>query len=225
MTSFLTATDYGSLIYASLGYGTTQILLLQSGYQVTALVMNVVAMFIVDRMKRNRLMAVGFFLCMTTLIVETALQKNFLNTTNSSGLAAAAAILFLYVTSYSLFLDGATYFYIAELWPSHLRSQGYALGIGAFAVTNIIWLQTAPTGFAHIHWRYYIIAIVFAAVGCVVALFVFPDTLHKPLEEIAALFGDDDLVVVYERDLRITKEGVLETVHGKGGSTEEIELA
>jgi len=221
---FLMAIDYGSLIYAGLGYRTTQILLLQTGYQVTALVMNIAAMFIVDRMKRNRLMAVGFFLCMLALIVETALQKNYLNTANSSGLAGAAAVLFCYVTFYSLFLDGATYFYIAELWPSHLRSQGYAIGIGTFAVTNIIWLQSAPTGFANIHWRYYIIAIVFAAVGCVVALLIFPDTLHKPLEEIAALFGDEDLVVVYEKDLQNTKEGVLEVVEGKDGTREEIEL-
>ena len=31
--------------------------------------------------------------------------------------------------------------------------------------------------------------------------FTFPDTLNKPLEEVAAMFGDDDLVAVYQRDL------------------------
>ncbi len=33
------------------------------------------------------------------------------------------------------------------------------------------------------------------------AFFVFPDTLHKPLEEVAALFGDRELVVVYQQEL------------------------
>jgi hypothetical protein len=33
------------------------------------------------------------------------------------------------------------------------------------------------------------------------AFFVFPDTLHKPLEEIAALVGDRELVVVYQQEL------------------------
>jgi hypothetical protein len=31
--------------------------------------------------------------------------------------------------------------------------------------------------------------------------FTFPDTLNKPLEEVAAMFGDDYLVAVYQRDL------------------------
>ena len=36
--------------------------------------------------------------------------------------------------------------------------------------------------------------------------FTFPDTLNKPLEEIAALFGDDDLVAIYQRDVVITSD-------------------
>lgn len=33
------------------------------------------------------------------------------------------------------------------------------------------------------------------------AFFVFPDTLHKLLEEVAALFGDRELVVLYQQEL------------------------
>jgi hypothetical protein len=36
--------------------------------------------------------------------------------------------------------------------------------------------------------------------------FTFPDTLNKPLEKVAAMFWDDDLVAVYQRDLAISSE-------------------
>lgn len=48
------------------------------------------------------------------------------------------------------------------------------------------------------------------------AFFVFPDTLHKPLEEVAALFGDQELVVVYQQELEET---------GGKAALEEIEAA
>jgi hypothetical protein len=130
---------------------------------------------------------------------------------------------YLYVVSYSLFLDGPTYFYIGEIWPTHLRAQGYSLGLGMLCRTQIIWSQAASTAFANIGWKYYIFFIVFAALGCVVALFVFPDTLHKPLEKRAAMFGDDEEVVIFQRCLE--KEGGSEsTTDVKTASTDSLEV-
>jgi hypothetical protein len=67
---------------------------------------------------------------------------------------------------------------------------------------NIPWLQAAPTAFKTIGYFYYIIFIIFSAFGALMAFFVFPDTLHKSLEEVAALFGDRELVVVYQQELK-----------------------
>jgi hypothetical protein len=49
--------------------------------------------------------------------------------------------------------------------------------------------------------------------------FYFPDTLGKPLEETAALFGDADEVVGYMRDIAVT-EGDLDQVEGFGDNKE-----
>ena len=175
------------------------VLLFLSGWTTCAFVFNIVAMSFVDRIPRNRLIALGFFVCTLTLIVEAALQANYLKSTNKGALGAAVAMTYLYVVSYSLFLDGPTYFYIGEIWPTHLRAQGYSLGLGMLCLTQIIWSQAAPTAFATIGWKYYIFFILFAAFGCVVSLLFFPDTLHKPLEETAAMFGDDEEVVIFQR--------------------------
>jgi MFS family permease len=191
--------DYGALIYTRLGFGTLDVLLFLTGWTSCAFVFNIIAMTFVDRMPRNRLIALGFFVCTCSLIVEAALQAKYLKSSNKGALGAAVAMTYLYVVSYSLFLDGPTYFYIGEIWPTHLRAQGYSLGLGTLCLTQIIWGQAAPTAFAEIGWKYYIFFIIFAVLGCVVALLVFPNTLHKPLEETAAMFGDDEEVVIFQR--------------------------
>ena len=40
-------------------------------------------------------------------------------------------------------------------------------------------------------------------IGAVIMWFYFPDTLGKPLEQTAALFGDQDEVAAYMRDITI----------------------
>ena len=165
--------------------------------------MNIVAMSFADKIKRNRLIALGFGLCTVTLIVVAALQKAYLTSTNKSGLGAAAAMLFVFFAFYSVTLDGSSYFYIGELWPSHLRAQGYTLGMTVLCITNVVWTEAAPYAFAAIGWKFYIFFIVLSAIATVVTLFFFPDTLHKPLEEIALLFGDVKDVAVVQRDLGV----------------------
>lgn len=40
-----------------------------------------------------------------------------------------------------------------------------------------------------------------------IMLFTFPDTVGKPLEEVARLFGDDDLVALYSEDVPVHEFG------------------
>lgn len=74
-----------------------------------------------------------------------------------------------------------------------------AIGMGTYALSNMVWLQSAPTAFANTGWKYYLFFIVITFLGACAIYFTFPDTLHKPLEEVAELFGDTDLVVAYQR--------------------------
>jgi len=219
----LVINNYGALIYTRLGFNTLDVLLFLTGWTSCAFVFNIVAMLFVDRIARNRLIALGFFVCTLSLIVEAALQANFLNSKNKGALGAAVAMTYLYVVSYSLCLDGPTYFYIGEIWPTHLRAQGYSLGLGMLCLSQIIWSQAAPTAFANIGWKYYIFFIVFAALGSVVSLLFFPNTLHKPLEETAAMFGDDEEVVIFQQ-IAAEKEGSGSILDDKAPSADSKEV-
>jgi hypothetical protein len=156
----------------------------------------------VDKVSRTHLIAAGFFLCMGCLIVEAALQAEFLGTNNKDALSAAVAMTFVFVLFYVICVDGPLYFYIGEIWPSHLRAQGFAIAISSLCISNMTWLLAAPTAFDTIGWKYYLFFIAMCLVGGIATLIWFPNTLHKPLEEIAAMFGDDQDVVVRQIELQ-----------------------
>ncbi len=106
-----------------MGYDTPVVLQFQGGYQLTAWVMNIVAMLFVDRYKRHVLLSIGFFASLLSLIAETALQRYYLNTTNKAGLAACTAMLFVNTTAFS--------------WRDrHSRSQP-KFGLAIFAVKDM----------------------------------------------------------------------------------------
>lgn len=190
--------DNGSIIWAGLSFSTPQVLNLQAGFQLCGLVFNIIAMTFVDRIKRNWIMPIGLTGCAIAILIQMCLQMKYIGTTNKAGLSGATAMIFLFQAIYSLFLDGASYFYIAEIWPSHLRTRGFAIGMASLCGFNMMWLLAAPTAMAIIAWRFYLFFVIIPVLGAVIVYFTFPDTLRKPLEEIAATFGDEDFVAIYQ---------------------------
>ncbi|EXJ91709.1 hypothetical protein A1O3_00259 [Capronia epimyces CBS 606.96] len=218
-SGLLTIINYGVQLYAKLGYNAVQTLLFQTGYLAFAFLWATVAMSFVDKVPRNRLMGTGFAGACVAVALEMILTAKFLHTDNKAGLATAVFAFFLYIFCYNMTLDGPMFFYHAEIWPTHMRARGLTLAMAAYSGINIVWLQAAPTAFKNIGWKYYIFFVVFSAIGSVLCFFVFPDTLHKPLEEIAAIFGDEDLVQVYQKELdsaKIELEVIQEVIPVKG---------
>jgi len=192
-------------------------MLFQTGYQAFAFVLTIVAMTYVDRVRRNILMGLGFAGCCIAVTLEMILTAKYLNSGNKAGLAAAVFAFFFYIFCYNLCLDGPALFYHAEIWPTNMRAKGLTLGMAFYGGINIVWLQAAPTAFKNIGWKYYIIFIIFAALGSFCAFFIYPNTLHKPLEEVAAMFKDYDLVQVYQNNLdtlRVPLEAIEEVIPG-----------
>lgn len=201
----MTSTDYGSIIWGGLGFNTVQILNFQGGFQLIASTAGILAMLFVDRVARPKLISFGLLACATTVAVLTALQATYLGTANRGGLIACGVMIYLFSALFSMLVEGAVFFYVAEIWPTHLRAHGFAIAMTAICAIDLIWLQCAPVAFAAVGWKYFLCFIIVPAVGAVIIFWTFPDTLHKPLEEIAAMFGDADMVVVYQRDLNITE--------------------
>ncbi|TKA74687.1 hypothetical protein B0A49_04268 [Cryomyces minteri] len=190
-SGILVINNYGPTIYAGLGYSTERQLLLQGGWITLAFGAGVLALFVVDRLPRPKLIAIGIAGCMAALIIEAALVANFAAAaTNVPALKAAVAMIFVYVVFYETALDGTQFAYLGELFPTHIRAKGMNLGVAGICLMNIIWLQVAPTAFIDIGWKFYLCFIIPGCISAVIIWLYFPDTWGVPLEEVAAMFGD-----------------------------------
>ncbi|TKA76547.1 hypothetical protein B0A49_01803 [Cryomyces minteri] len=190
-SGILVINNYGPTIYAGLGYSTERQLLLQGGWITLAFGAGVLALFVVDRLPRPKLIAIGIAGCMAALIIEAALVANFAAAaTNVPALKAAVAMIFVYVVFYEVALDGTQFAYLGELFPTHIRAKGMNLGVAGICLMNIIWLQVAPTAFINIGWKFYLCFIIPGCISAVIIWLYFPDTWGVPLEEVAAMFGD-----------------------------------
>ncbi|KAG0650555.1 High-affinity glucose transporter [Hyphodiscus hymeniophilus] len=224
-TNVISYQDYGPTIYASLGYDSSKQLLLSSIWSTFSVFCSFVGITFVDRISRPRLLMIGLGGCMSTLIVLAALVANFgpgTNNHNTAALKACVAMIFIYAFFWSAVLSGTQFVYCGELFPSHLRAKGLSLGVAGINAANVLFLTAAPTAFATIGWKYYLLFIILSGISIVVIGFKWPDTNGVPLEEISRLFGDDDEVYIANNESKL-EHIEMETKHDLAATQGEIE--
>lgn len=204
---------YATTLFKNLGFSTEKQLYLQAGMFAVNLPFTTSCVFYTERFRRPTLITFGLGLLVVALSCYTALTAEYLNSESKSGQIGAVAMIYFFLAAYSGTVEGPFYYYSSEFFPTHLRAKGMTLQATTAAWTSILWAQASPTAIKNIGWRYFLIFISLTTCCGVVIYFYYPDTRGKSLEEIAALFGDDDLVVVYRRDIH------LELVNGQVEAT------
>lgn len=121
----------------------------------------------------------------------TALVAEFAPTSNKVGQGFAVFFLFAFVTFYGSCVDAVSWIYCSEIFPTHARARGFSLSVAGFLGTAIVFTQPAPTAFAHIGWKYYLIFIIISFVFAPIFWYFSPETKGISLEKIGALFGDE----------------------------------
>ena len=213
--TLLTGLVYSTSLTGGLGFSPADQLEFVAAQNVVGLLAGLLSLTFIDRVPRNVLFPIGMVMSAIALSVEAAITANFIGTTNKNALRTGVAFLDVYIFFFSSLLDGLSYWYVAEIAPTHLRAKIMTTNIATSSLTNILWLQLTPTAFAAIGWKFYMVFVSVTLVGAVVEYFFFPNTLNKPLEEVARIFGDEDIVAVYAEDIHIDaeKHEVVETEH------------
>ena len=132
--------------------------------------------------------------CVLCLALEAAMQARFLSTNNKSGLAAGVAFFYFFAYCYNFFYDAGSFVYTAEIWPSHLRSEGTTIAMVTFYTMAIAYNTPASLAFASIGWKYYLVFVVIATLSTVVLYLVLPETAGLTLEELGMRFGEVPVV-------------------------------
>ncbi|KIY03485.1 uncharacterized protein Z520_00176 [Fonsecaea multimorphosa CBS 102226] len=196
MTGPFVINNYGPTLYRGLGYDTDKQLVYQLGWITVAFGGALASLFAIEMVSRPSIIAGGILGCVACLTVECALVASYatsasdLANPNSGALKAAVSMLFLYVVWFEMTVDGGQFVYLGEIFPTHLRAKGIALGMAGLCATNIVWLQVAPLAFSHIGWKFYLCFVIPGTICGVIIWIFFPETRGVPLESIAAIFGD-----------------------------------
>jgi (p)ppGpp synthase/HD superfamily hydrolase len=87
-------------------------------------------------------------------------------------------------------------------------------------LSTIAYLEAAPTAFAKISWRYYLVFIIITAIHIPLIYYYFPETKGLSLEEIGEKFGDE--VAVHLTDLTDVQRAELDReIEAKEGTQAE----
>lgn len=99
--------------------------------------------------------------------------------------------------------------------------------VASYSLINIMWTQVSPVAFENIGWKFYMVFVSCCVVAAVIMYFTYPDTLNKPLEEVAKLFGDDDLVALYSESVPCyagDEEQCVGSEKGRDDTVEEVKV-
>ena len=160
-----------------------------------------------DRVGRKPLMITGVAGCCVCLIIEAAMIASFASpiapVPNEAGLRMGVAAFYIFLVFYGCGIDCAGVVFYSEIFPNHIRAKGVAMAIATIALTDLAYLQATSTAFANIGWKFFLVFIIISGLGAIWAFFVLPETKGVPLEEIAAIFGDTEEIMVYSEDIHV----------------------
>lgn len=181
---------YGVLVYNSLGLTGSTPLLLQGLWVTVSLPGNLFTALFVDKIGRRTLLLSGSSAILVCQAILCSLEARYLGTDNKAGQEISVFLIFLMILIWSACMDATQFVYLSEIFPSHLRAQGQAVGMVSWMVSGIILLVAAPIAMDHIHWRFLLINISCTVVFILCLYYFYPETAKLSIEDINALFGD-----------------------------------
>ncbi|KEF53969.1 uncharacterized protein A1O9_09764 [Exophiala aquamarina CBS 119918] len=202
-TGILVINSYNTLLYQSLGLSNTESLIVSAAYNTWGMIANFMGAPISDRMGRRKLLLIGFISTFLMFAIATGLIAKYNETPSRSWAAVAVIFLYLYVFCYACFIDVNCWTVASEIFPSHLRSQGTGIAMSTLFLTDLLWLQLAPTASATIGWKYYLVFIGLTFFSIVFLWFKLPETSGLALEEIDRLFGKEPASQLSDADLEV----------------------
>ncbi|KAH0840760.1 hypothetical protein AYO21_00590 [Fonsecaea monophora] len=187
--------NYGPMLYANLGFDTVRQLIIQAGWISVSPFGNGLNALIVDRVGRVKMLLIGLSGCVLVLVGEVITLSQFEKHGGNGAASAAVFFLFMHVAVFASTIDATSYIYASEIFPTPVRAKGLSLSISGLFLSALALLQGAPTGFANIGWKYYLVCICATSAIIVVVWWKFPETKMMSLEEIGALFPDSSKAI------------------------------
>ncbi|KAF5393647.1 hypothetical protein D9757_000134 [Collybiopsis confluens] len=171
-------TYYATILFERLGINDVKSRILAACNGTEYFLASLVAIFLIDRVGRRRLMlfsAVGQSITMILLAILGSVN-------NSAADIVSAVLLFVFNSIFAVGWLGMTWLYPAEIVGLRMRGPANALSTASNWTFNFLVVMITPPSFQNISWRTYI---VFAALNAFIVPIVylfFPETANRSLE-------------------------------------------
>jgi len=170
----------------SIGMSRYDALLVSGGLQVFYFLSSLIPWLVVDRAGRRRLFilgSIGMGTCMTLSAIFVGI--------GTTGLGyAAAVVLYIFQTFFTLGWQSNMWIYPSELLPLRLRLRGGALAVVSQWLFTFLVVEITPPMITNIGYQSYIVFAVINFVTVPIVYFTYPETSRLPLEAVDLLFAD-----------------------------------
>ncbi|CCA73450.1 related to sugar transport protein STP1 [Serendipita indica DSM 11827] len=151
---------------------------------------------ILDRVGRKPPLIVGGIGMAICLAIEAAINAKWGGENANNRAAQQAGIAFIIIFG-SLFFSTSfgpvSWVYQSEIFPMRIRALGTAVCTCANWATNVLISQVSPIGMSKLQYKFYILFVVTNICNVIIVAVLFPETKGKSLEEMDAVFGDQEI--------------------------------
>ncbi|KAG8774153.1 hypothetical protein FRC15_001536 [Serendipita sp. 397] len=184
-------------LYRALGLSGPKVLMITGiNGALGVIVTGVFITFILDRVGRKPPLifgAIGMAIC---LAIEAAINAKWGGDHSTNKAAQQAGIAFIIIFGslfFSVSFGPVSWVYQSEIFPMRIRALGTAVCTCSNWATNVLISQVSPIGMTKLGYRFYIVFVVTNIVNALIVIFFFPETKGKSLEEMDAVFGDQEI--------------------------------
>ncbi|KAH6629147.1 hypothetical protein C7974DRAFT_310842 [Boeremia exigua] len=227
-------TYYATFVFEnSLGFGPSMSRLLAAANGTEYFLASLLAIPLIERAGRRRLMLFGAFGQMASMAIlagssSTAVIDELGAPRLSTRYGVVATVfLFGFNTFFAIGWLGMSWLYPAEITSLRIRIQANALSTCSNWLSNFLIVMITPPAFANLQYNTYTMFAVFNAALLPAVYFLFPEPKGRSLEELDVIFAKAHAKGISPRDAKAGGEGagggdceVLGWGCGRGGSVE-----
>jgi SP family arabinose:H+ symporter-like MFS transporter len=174
---------YSNYIFASAGFSSNSAALQTVGVGLVNLIATFLGMSLIDKLGRKTLLLIGAAGMMAALAGVSAIFY----TKTHQGLLVWLLVLF--IMFFAISQGSVIWVYIAEVFPSRVRSKGQSVGSSSHWIMNALIAGTFPLIAARSQGAPFIFFAAMMLLQFFIVLFFYPETKGSSLEAIQAQFG------------------------------------
>ncbi|KAG1767112.1 major facilitator superfamily domain-containing protein [Suillus occidentalis] len=177
--------DKHTILFQRLGLSDVTSRLIAAANGTEYFLASIIAIFIIDRIGRRKLMlfgAVGQCITMILLAVLGSVQ-------GAGAQVVSAVLLFVFNSFFAIGWLGMTWLYPAEIVGLEIRAPANALSTSSNWIFNFVVVMVTGPSFSNISWGTYIVFAALNALIIPVVYFFFPETAGRSLEDMDVVFA------------------------------------